>query len=174
MMLSYHIESLIYKLDKNMKNLNRNQWIAVSLSLVFLGYLLFSGPLISLFNLSTEGLNVQVSAEGSVEVAEVVVGEGEEAAPGDTLTVHYVGALDDGSVFDSSVEREAPLTFTLGVGQVIRGWDEGLAGMRVGGTRLLKISPEYAYGGEEVGGIPANSTLIFQVELLDVEDSSSR
>ncbi len=156
-----------------MKNFNKNQWIAVSLSLAFLGYLLFAGPIMNLFNSPVEDFGAQ-RPETGVVVEEVVVGSGPLAELGDTLTVHYVGTLLDGKVFDSSLDSNTPFTFTLGVGQVIRGWDEGLAGMQIGGKRLLTIPPEYGYGGQGVGTIPPNSTLIFEVELLDVEKSSSR
>ena len=160
-----------------MKNLNKNQWIGVSVSLAFLGYLMFAGPMMNLFNPSgnpsTEDLVAGLPEAGFL-VEEVVLGTGPLAEPGDTLSVHYVGTLEDGKVFDSSLDRNAPINFTLGVGQVIRGWDEGLSGMRVGGKRVLTISPEYAYGDQGVGSIPPNSTLIFQVELLDAQKPASR
>ena len=160
-----------------MKNLNKNQWIGVSVSLAFLGYLMFAGPMMNLFNPSdnpsTEDLITGLPEAGFL-VEEVVLGTGPLAEPGDTLSVHYVGTLEDGKVFDSSLDRNAPINFTLGVGQVIRGWDEGLSGMRVGGKRVLTISPEYAYGDQGVGSIPPNSTLIFQVELLDAQKPASR
>ena len=149
----------------------------MSVSLAFLGYLMFAGPMMNLFNPSdnpsTEDLITGLPEAGFL-VEEVVVGTGPLAEPGDTLSVHYVGTLEDGKVFDSSLDRNAPINFTLGVGQVIRGWDEGLSGMRVGGKRVLTISPEYAYGDQGVGSIPPNSTLIFQVELLDAQKPASR
>ena len=156
-----------------MKNLNKNQWIAVSLSLAFLSYLLFAEPMMSFFSPPAENLDTQALETGFV-VKEMIVGGGALVEPGDTLTVHYVGTLTDGKVFDSSLDRNTPFIFTLGVGQVIRGWDEGLAGMRVGGKRLLTIPPDYGYGGEGVGAIPPNSTLVFEVELLDAEKPASR
>ncbi|MBX4195441.1 FKBP-type peptidyl-prolyl cis-trans isomerase [Candidatus Parcubacteria bacterium] len=100
---------------------------------------------------------------------DVVAGTGPAAAKGDKVTVHYVGTLTDGKVFDSSRDRGQPFVFTLGAGGVIRGWDEGVVGMRVGGTRRLTIAPDYGYGDRAVGPIPANSTLVFVVELLGVE-----
>jgi len=102
------------------------------------------------------------------------VGDGVLAETGDTISVHYVGTLEDSRVFDSSRDRNTPFRFTLGTGQVIRGWDEGLVGMRVGGKRILIISPEFGYGGQGVGTIPPNSVLQFEVELLDAEKSASR
>jgi peptidylprolyl isomerase len=96
------------------------------------------------------------------------VGEGREAKAGDTVSVHYTGTLQNGSKFDSSRDRGQPFQFPLGAGRVIRGWDEGVAGMRVGGRRTLVIPPDLGYGGRPVGPIPPNSTLNFDVELLDV------
>lgn len=99
-----------------------------------------------------------------------VVGTGAVAAAGDSVTVNYVGALTDGTVFDASAKHGSDgFTFTLGAGQVIKGWDQGIVGMKVGGKRLLAIPAELAYGSQAVGNvIPANSALIFEVELLKV------
>ena len=99
-----------------------------------------------------------------------VVGTGTEAKAGDMVTVDYVGSLTNGTVFDASKNRgNAGFPFTLGVGQVIKGWDEGVVGMKVGGKRKLHIPASLAYGNQAVGGvIPANSDLIFEVELLKV------
>ena len=157
--------------------MNKNQWIAVVASLVLLSYLLFSGPIMNLFNLFPNNASTQGEVQGaqaSLVIEDVVVGTGATAETGDTLTVHYVGTLPDGKVFDSSLDRNTPFTFTLGIGSVIRGWDEGLIGMRVGGRRLLAIPPEYGYGEQSVGAIPPNSTLIFEVELLDAQKPASR
>jgi hypothetical protein len=100
---------------------------------------------------------------------DVVVGTGAPAVPGKGVKVHYSGYLTNGQKFDSSRDRNQPFVFQLGAGQVIRGWDEGVAGMKVGGQRQLKISPELGYGSTGAGGvIPPNATLIFDVELLDV------
>jgi FKBP-type peptidyl-prolyl cis-trans isomerase FkpA len=100
---------------------------------------------------------------------DLVVGTGAEAAPGNTVSVHYVGRLPDGTVFDASEPRGEAFTFKLGAGQVIQGWDQGVAGMKVGGTRQLIIPPELGYGARGAGGvIPPNATLIFDVQLLDV------
>ncbi len=98
------------------------------------------------------------------------VGTGAEATKGTDVTVHYTGTLINGKKFDSSLDRGQPFTFSLGAGQVIKGWDEGVAGMKVGGKRKLFIPAKLAYGDREVGGglIPANSDLIFEVELLKV------
>jgi FKBP-type peptidyl-prolyl cis-trans isomerase len=97
------------------------------------------------------------------------VGDGAEARAGQTVSVHYTGTLTDGKKFDSSRDRGQPFQFHLGGGQVIRGWDEGVAGMKVGGRRRLVIPPELGYGSRAMGSaIPANSTLVFDVELLGV------
>lgn len=96
-------------------------------------------------------------------------GEGDEASKAKVIVVHYTGWLEDGTKFDSSVDRNDPFSFTLGVGQVIKGWDEGFDGMKVGGKRKLTIPPEMGYGASGAGGvIPPNATLIFEVELLEV------
>ncbi|CRZ19304.1 FKBP-type peptidyl-prolyl cis-trans isomerase [Kingella kingae] len=107
----------------------------------------------------------------SLIIEDVQEGTGKIAEKGKDITVHYTGYLTDGTKFDSSLDRRQPLTITLGVGQVIRGWDEGFGGMKEGGKRKLTIPPEMGYGSRAVGGvIPANSTLIFEVELLRVHD----
>jgi FKBP-type peptidyl-prolyl cis-trans isomerase len=100
---------------------------------------------------------------------DIVVGTGATAAPGSTVKVHYSGFLTTGQKFDSSRDRGEPFSFPLGQGQVIKGWDEGVAGMKVGGQRQLRIPPGLGYGSSGVGGvIPPNATLIFDVELLEV------
>ena len=96
-------------------------------------------------------------------------GAGTEATRGKRVSVHYTGRLDDGTKFDSSRDRNEPFAFTLGVGQVIAGWDEGVSGMRVGGKRTLVIPAALGYGSRGAGGvIPPGATLLFDVELLDV------
>jgi peptidylprolyl isomerase len=109
------------------------------------------------------------TATSKVDSVDSVVGKGAEAVNGKSVTVHYTGTLKDGTKFDSSVDRKEPFTFTLGSGQVIKGWEQGIVGMKVGGKRKLTIPPELAYGANAVGAIPANSTLIFDVELLEVK-----
>ena len=100
---------------------------------------------------------------------ELVVGDGDEAAAGHHVTVHYTGWLTDGTKFDSSKDRDDPFVFGLGQGQVIKGWDEGVAGMKDGGNRKLTSPPELGYGTRGAGGvIPPNATLVFEVELLAV------
>jgi FKBP-type peptidyl-prolyl cis-trans isomerase FkpA len=105
-----------------------------------------------------------------LEYQELKVGEGVEAKAGKVVDVHYTGWLLDGTKFDSSVDRGKPFSFHLGAGEVIRGWDEGVAGMKVGGKRKLRIPAELGYGSRGAGGvIPGNATLIFDVELLGVK-----
>jgi FKBP-type peptidyl-prolyl cis-trans isomerase len=102
-----------------------------------------------------------------------VVGTGAEAKAGDTVTVNYVGMLTNGTVFDASANHGTTgFTFHLGAGQVIKGWDEGVAGMKVGGKRELVIPASLGYGNQAVGSIPANSTLVFQIELLSIQAGS--
>ncbi|MBX2798908.1 MAG: FKBP-type peptidyl-prolyl cis-trans isomerase [Myxococcales bacterium] len=104
-----------------------------------------------------------------LNVEELVVGDGPEASAGQRVEVHYTGWLTDGSKFDSSVDRGQPFPFQLGAGQVIKGWDQGVAGMKVGGKRKLTIPPELGYGERGFpGAIPPNATLVFEVELLKV------
>ncbi len=104
-----------------------------------------------------------------LEQTDLLVGTGAEAVAGKRVTVHYVGTLTDGSKFDSSRDRDDPFQFVLGKGQVIRGWDQGVAGMKVGGKRKLTIPPDMGYGARGFPPvIPPNSTLVFEVELLGV------
>ena len=100
---------------------------------------------------------------------EIVVGTGPAAVAGNVVKVHYTGWLTTGEKFDSSRDRGVPFTFPLGAGQVIKGWDEGLLGMQVGDKRKLTIPPDLAYGAEAKGPIPANSTLVFDVELVGLK-----
>ena len=102
-------------------------------------------------------------------IEEITVGEGAEAQAGQTVSVHYTGWLTDGTKFDSSKDRNEAFDFPLGRGYVIQGWDQGVVGMKVGGSRKLTIPPEMGYGARGAGGvIPPNATLVFEVELLAV------
>lgn len=101
---------------------------------------------------------------------DLIIGEGEEAKEGNRVTVNYLGTLTDGTKFDSSYDRDEPFSFSLGAGEVIKGWDIGVSGMKVGGKRKLTIPSDLAYGESGAGSaIPPNATLIFEVELLKVE-----
>lgn len=104
-------------------------------------------------------------------IEDIVAGTGASPSRGQTVVVHYTGWLTNGMKFDSSVDRGEPFEFTIGVGQVIQGWDQGVMTMKIGGKRKLTIPPELAYGSEDIGDglIPPNSTLVFEVELLDLK-----
>ncbi len=107
--------------------------------------------------------------DSGLKYQDLVQGDGAVALAGQEVVVHYTGWLTDGSKFDSSVDRDQPFSFFLGRGMVIRGWDEGVSGMQVGGKRKLTIPPQLGYGAQGAGGvIPPNATLVFEVELLEV------
>lgn len=166
-----------------MKTLSKKEWIAVSVALVVIALFFLSKTFIFSFLTSTipdtnTATNTTMDTNSpantaadttSLLVKDTVVGTGAEAVPGKTITVNYTGKLTNGTVFDSSIPRGQPFQFVLGAGKVIAGWDQGLLGMKVGGKRTLIIPPNMAYGSQAVGDIiPANSTLIFEVELLGV------
>ena len=147
-------------MDKKLKT-----GIAVGAGIVVVGlFFVFGNPFLAMNSVSgtaagdTSGLVVQ----------DQVVGTGAEAAVGNTVSVNYTGKLQNGTVFDTLVGK-APIEFPLGGGYVIPGWDQGLVGMKVGGKRLLIIPPSLGYGSQDYGPIPANSTLIFEVELVGVK-----
>ena len=113
-------------------------------------------------------LSLGVFAQNGLVIKDIKKGTGKEAFNGSNVTVHYTGWLTNGKKFDSSKDRGTPFRFDLGAGQVIRGWDKGVQGMKEGGVRKLTIPPEMGYGSSGAGTIPPNSTLIFEVELLKV------
>lgn len=157
-----------------MRKLSQTEWIAVVVGLiVVIGIFYFSAPLtfftggkVSVEQVADTQL-VSGTIENGLMIEDKITGTGEKAQKGDELLVHYTGRLQNGQVFDSSVGRE-PFRFTLGAGYVIKGWDEGLVGMRVGGKRTLTIPPEMGYGPTGSGPIPPNATLVFDVELVDI------
>ena len=145
-------------------NLNKTSLIlagVVILVIVAVGFSIFRSTKINQIKTLESGLQIQ----------DEVVGTGAAAVAGEMVTVNYTGTLADGKKFDSSYDHGEPFSFILGAGQVIRGWDEGVAGMKVGGKRKLTIPPELGYGNQNVGNglIPPNSTLIFEVELLNAK-----
>tara|TARA_Y100000589_G_scaffold302750_1_gene314551 strand:+ start:3389 stop:3961 length:573 start_codon:yes stop_codon:yes gene_type:complete len=130
-----------------------------------------SNPNPTLFAMAdnAESQSNSITTETGLTIEDKIIGDGDEATAGKTVTVNYTGTLVNGEQFDSSIGR-APFSFPLGAGRVIKGWDEGVAGMKVGGKRILTIPPELGYGSRGAGNvIPANATLIFEVELLKVK-----
>jgi len=117
----------------------------------------------------TMNLDNAITTPSGLKYIDTEVGTGASPTTGQTVKVHYTGTLTDGKKFDSSVDRGQPFSFKIGVGQVIKGWDEGVATMKVGGKRTLIIPPDLGYGERGAGGlIPGNATLLFDVELLDI------
>jgi FKBP-type peptidyl-prolyl cis-trans isomerase len=111
-----------------------------------------------------------ITTDSGLKYTDIVVGKGMSPTKGKQVTVHYTGTLENGTKFDSSVDRKQPFKFMIGVGQVIKGWDEGVMSMKVGGKRKLVIPSNLGYGARGAGGvIPPNATLLFDVELLDVQ-----
>jgi FKBP-type peptidyl-prolyl cis-trans isomerase FkpA len=111
----------------------------------------------------------EITTESGLIYEDLAEGEGSPAKAGQMVSVHYTGWLTDGTKFDSSKDRNTPFVFPLGAGHVIRGWDEGVQGMKVGGTRKLTIPSQLGYGARGAGGvIPPNATLVFEVELLEI------
>lgn len=166
-----------------MNKITRNQWIAVAVALVVVGVgYVAGGSLFSMFGNSDESNmsmnNDQMTANTSdamvppagLEITDVTVGTGAEAKSGNTVTLNYTGAFTDGQIFDASANHGQPISFVLGSGQVIKGWDQGIVGMKVGGKRHLVIPSDLAYGDMGYpGAIPPKATLIFDVELLEVK-----
>ena len=151
-----------------MKTLSTNEWVAVIVSVFVVGFFfIFGKDLISIFTTKTPQNIITQTPE--VTVSDQIIGTGDLASPGNRVVVNYTGRFVDGKIFDSSVNRGEPFQFVLGVGQVIKGWDQGVLGMRVGGKRIITVPPEFGYGPNDYGPIPGNSTLVFEVELLKVE-----
>jgi peptidylprolyl isomerase len=116
-----------------------------------------------------QGVGKMITTASGLQYEDVVVGKGASPKPGQTVTVHYVGTLTNGTKFDASRDHGEPFSFAIGLQQVIAGWDEGVMSMKVGGKRKLTIPPALGYRDRAMGPIPANSTLLFEVELLKVE-----
>lgn len=162
-----------------MKKLSKKEWVAVAVAVVFVGYTLFGGSIISLFQKNLMNQNSLPAAAATtsnsfnnngVIINDIVVGQGAEVRPGQSVSVHYILSLSDGAIIQNSKDIGQPFKFTLGAGEVIPGWELGFAGMKIGGVRTIVIPPELAYGPNQVGPIPPNSTLVFTIELLDATD----
>ena len=146
--------------------------IAVAAAIVVVGYFfIFGNP----FNVQQVLPSSNPTAQGNATqliIQDEVVGKGDVARSGDTVSVNYTGKLQDGTVFDTSVGR-APISFALGAGQVISGWDMGILGMKVGGKRVLIIPASMGYGAQGNGPIPGGATLVFEVELVKISTPST-
>jgi len=164
-----------------MQETSKNKWIAVVTAIVITAFF-FGGYGLYSFNKNVESTITNSSTNTKpiimdtitdsqeLIIQDIVIGTGETAAAGQTISANYMGTLQNGTKFDSSYDRGKPFEFTLGVGQVIKGWDQGIVGMKVGGKRKLIIPSSLAYGSQAVGGvIPANATLIFEVELVGIK-----
>lgn len=125
-------------------------------------------PVLALFSLVACGGDGMPTGATKLEISDVTVGTGATAVSGDTVTVHYILSLTNGTVVESSYTANKPYTFRLGANQVIAGFDQGVTGMKVGGKRRLTIPPSLGYGINPQGSIPGNSTLIFEVELVSI------
>jgi FKBP-type peptidyl-prolyl cis-trans isomerase len=148
----------------------------IILGLFVIGIIVLSGLLINSFfgyvpsNAEKTAATASPAASEKVKMEDLKVGTGKEVKPGDTISVNYKGTLTNGKQFDSSYDRNTPFETKIGVGAVIKGWDEGIVGMKVGGKRKLTIPPSLGYGSAGAGSsIPPNSTLIFEVELLSIK-----
>lgn len=127
------------------------------------------GPSAIVIKQVTPAKTTSPSTVKNLQIVEEKIGTGPAVKKGDTVEINYVGTLANGTEFDASAKHGGPFTTQIGVGQVIKGWDEGIIGMKVGGKRKLVIPPSLGYGNQQVGTIPANSTLIFQVELVAIK-----
>lgn len=142
--------------------------VFVIIAVLILG-LLFYKPNSSQDEYKLENIAIPTMEESNeIKIEEIKEGQGEEVKAGDTVEVHYVGTLTNGQKFDSSRDREQTFSFTVGAGRVIQGWEQGLVGMKEGGVRKLTIPPSLGYGSQAYGPIPANSTLIFEIELISI------
>ncbi len=120
------------------------------------------------FNKNKKAEENIIPMDSGLKIETLKQGTGEGAKNGDEITVHYTGTLENGTKFDSSLDRNQPFSFVLGIGRVIQGWEQGILGMKVGEKRKLTIPPDLGYGAEGIGPIPPNATLIFEVELLEI------
>ncbi len=140
--------------------------VAVTVGLAVIGYFFFNNPFTA--NVASNQPAAASLSSDQVVVQDVVKGTGAEATPGMKLQVNYIGKLQDGTTFDQSSNYGGPLEFTLGAEGTIVGWSQGIQGMKEGGTRIIIIPPSLGYGAQAIGPIPANATLIFQVQLVKI------
>jgi len=150
------------RIEKTVVNKKRPVWLYAVVALLLAGG---AGGAYWYVNKGNAG---EVTTPSGLKYIDQVVGTGNSPARGDRVKVHYTGTLKDGTKFDSSVDRNQPFDFVIGVGQVIKGWDEGLSTMKIGGKRRLIIPPNLGYGAGGTPRIPPNSTLFFDVELLAI------
>jgi FKBP-type peptidyl-prolyl cis-trans isomerase len=155
--------------NKIMNKMDKKTIIAIVIAVVLVGALVGGGLLTGIFNKTDNSKETMTQSGAQLQSKDLVTGTGDVAVAGKQVTVNYTGVFTDGKKFDSSLDRGVPFTFTLGAGQVIKGWDLGVEGMKVGGKRILVVPPELGYGANTYGPIPGNSTLIFQIELLGVK-----
>lgn len=140
------------------------------LVLIVFAYFIFGLSSTSKSNSQISPIPSQAASSGKLQIVDEKIGSGSAVKSGDTVSINYVGTLTNGTVFDSTAaHNDGPFVTQIGVGQVIKGWDEGIIGMKVGGKRKLVIPPSLGYGDQTEGSIPPNSTLIFQVELVGIK-----
>jgi FKBP-type peptidyl-prolyl cis-trans isomerase len=142
--------------------------IIIIIAVIVVGWLLMKSNNSTGMNDNQQQVYENILADGKLKTQTTEKGSGAESKIGDKVTVNYTGMLENGTVFDSSIPRGEPFSFTLGDGRVIQGWELGVLGMKVGEKRRLNIAPELGYGDADLGSIPPNSTLIFDVELLAI------
>ncbi|MEK7642320.1 MAG: FKBP-type peptidyl-prolyl cis-trans isomerase [Patescibacteria group bacterium] len=161
------------------RRLSKKEWVALVIAVGFVGYTLFGYDIMNLFKNDTNSMTNENTAtvpnsqnNQGVITSDLVVGTGMEVLPGKSISVHYILSLKDGTVIQNSKDFGVPFEFTLGVDPMIKGWEIGIAGMKVGGVRSIIIPPELAYGSVQSGPIPPNSTLVFTVEIVNVADAT--
>jgi FKBP-type peptidyl-prolyl cis-trans isomerase len=151
-----------------MKTLDTKEWVAVVVAIFVVGFFFIYGQtVISFFNSANQ--QAQIKQGPQILIEDTKPGTGDVATVGTRVVIHYVGHLIDGQVFDSSVARNEPLQFVIGEGKIKGGLETGVAGMRVGGTRIISVPPELGFGSNDYGPIPGNSTLIYEIALLKVD-----
>jgi FKBP-type peptidyl-prolyl cis-trans isomerase len=164
------------------KKLSLKEWIGAGVAVVFVAYMFFGGSIMSIFrgsSLIASSATVNNSIENKnmsdVKVQDVTVGTGASVENGMLVSVNYVLKLDNGALIQDSklVNGGKPFQYIAGAGQLIQGWEKGVEGMKVGGKRILTIPPELGYGSNAAGPIPPNSTLVFEIEVVDVQPFSA-